>query len=508
VAQFTAGKSNLKMHKKRFALNSISSLGYQLATIICGLILPNMILRAYGTEVNGLVSSITQFLRVISLSEFGMTAVIQSSLYEPLTRKDNKKIGEILTSSDRFFRRIALVLCFYVAGLCCLYPLLISAEFGKVYVITLILILSFNFFSQYMFAFTNSQLLSADQRSYIVFLADTIAIVANTVLCAIEIKLGLGIHAVKLTTAAVYMIKPIVSSIYVKKHYSVDRHSKYTEEPIKQKWNGVAQHLAYYVFTSTDVIVLTLFSTLSNVSVYSIYVLVLNGLKSLSALFEHAMRSLMGEIWALHDEEKLRRFFGLYEWVMLIISFFIYGCAACLIVPFVQVYTRSVHDANYTVPLFAVLITLAYLVQNLRAPYHTLIQSVGHYKETQGSYITAAGLNICISVFMVYKWGLVGVAIGTLISASIETVWQALYLYRSVLKQPISKLIRLLIVYGIQFVISYGLCKFVTLSSLSYFGWVKMAILVALIWSGAVALFSGLFYKRSIMDLIAVVRKK
>ena len=124
------------MHKKKFALNSISSLGYQLATIICGLILPNMILRAYGTEVNGLVSSITQFLRVISLSEFGMTAVIQSSLYEPLAKKDNKKIGEILTSSDRFFRSIALVLCVYVASLCCLYPILISAEFGKVYVIT------------------------------------------------------------------------------------------------------------------------------------------------------------------------------------------------------------------------------------------------------------------------------------------------------------------------------------------------------------------------------------
>ena len=495
------------MRRRRFLLNTISSLGYQVATIVCGLILPNLILNAYGTEVNGLVSSITQFLRVISLSEFGMTAVIQSSLYAPLAKNDNHRISEILSSSDRFFRKIAGFLSVYVVALCLLYPLIISTEFRTEYVVTLIIILSFNSFAQYLFAFTNSQLLSADQRSYVFFTADIVAIISNTVLCAVEIKLGFGIHVVKLTTAIVYLLKPIIAGLYVRRNYNVYRHTKYVEEPIKQKWNGVAQHLAYYVFTSTDVIVLTVFSTLSNVSIYSIYVLVLNGLKSVSALFEHAMRSLMGEIWALKENEKLTRLFTMYEWVMCVISCFLFGCASSLIVPFVQVYTRNVHDANYSVPVFAILITLAYLVQNLRGPYHTLIQSVGHYKKTQTSYIVTALLNIIISILMVYKFGLIGVAIGTLVAATVETLWQAAYLYRNILNRSYLELLKLLILYGVQFSLSYQLCKVISLSSLTYVSWILMAIPVAGVWLGTTALVSALFYRDQIKSLLTIIKK-
>lgn len=496
------------MRKKKFLLNSISSLGFQLATIICGLILPNLILRTYGTEVNGLISSITQFLRVVSLSEFGMTAVIQSSLYDPLARDDNDRISEILTSSDRFFRRIASLLCVYVLLLCCFYPLLINTEFDKTYVLTLIIILSFNSFSQYMFAFTNSQLLSADQRSYVVSTADIIAILLNTLLCAIEINVGWSIHAVKLTTSIVYLIKPIATHVYVRKNYDVNRHARYEEEPIKQKWNGVAQHLAYYVFTSTDVIVLTAFSNLSNVSIYSVYILVLNGSKSVSALFEHGMRSLMGEIWARHDEIRLIQYFKLYEWSMCVISVFLFGCAASLIVPFIQVYTRNVHDANYYVPVFALLISIAYLVQNLRAPYHTLIQSVGHYKQTQSSYIVAAVLNIIISILMVYKFGLVGVAVGTLIAAVIETVWQAAYLYKSVLKQPITGFVKLILVYGIVFVVSLIACHYLHLQALTYASWIFMALPVVVVWVCITVFISLLFYKNQIKMLFSLVKHK
>lgn len=496
------------MRRKRFLLNSITSLGYQIATIICGLILPSLILRTYGTEVNGLVSSITQFLRVISLSEFGMTAVIQSSLYEPLSLNDNHRISEILTSSDRFFRKIAGFLSIYVVALCLLYPLIISTEFGTTYVLLLIIILSFNSFAQYLFAFTNSQLLSADQRSYVFFTADIIAIVANTILCAIEIKIGFSIHAVKLTTAIVYLLKPIIVGIYVRKNYDVNHHTKYTVEPIKQKWNGIAQHVAYYVFTSTDVIVLTVFSTLSNVSIYSIYVLVLNGLKSVSAMFEHAMRSLLGEIWALKEKERLTQYFTMYEWLMCALSCFLFGCASSLIVSFVQVYTRNVHDADYTVPVFAVLITIAYLVQNFRGPYHTLIQSVGHYKKTQVSYIVTAVLNIVISVIMVYQFGLIGVAIGTFIAAVVETVWQAGYLYRNVLNRSFVEFLKMMVIYSAQFWLSFELCKIIKLSSLTYISWIFMAIPVAGIWLGTTTLVSILFYRNQINSLLAISRKR
>ena len=68
--------------------NAISSLALQLATIAQGLILPKLILGAFGSEVNGLVSSITQFLSFISLLEGGLGAVVLAELYGPIEKKE------------------------------------------------------------------------------------------------------------------------------------------------------------------------------------------------------------------------------------------------------------------------------------------------------------------------------------------------------------------------------------------------------------------------------------
>ena len=98
------------MHTKKLAFNTISSLVYQVTVVICGLILPRFILQFFGTEVNGLVNSITQFLGIIAFLDLGVGAVIQSSLYKPLAQKDNESISKIMVSGGRFFRKIAYIL--------------------------------------------------------------------------------------------------------------------------------------------------------------------------------------------------------------------------------------------------------------------------------------------------------------------------------------------------------------------------------------------------------------
>ena len=47
--------------------NIITSLLLRIITIICGFIIPKIIISNYGSNVNGLVSSISQFLGYIVL---------------------------------------------------------------------------------------------------------------------------------------------------------------------------------------------------------------------------------------------------------------------------------------------------------------------------------------------------------------------------------------------------------------------------------------------------------
>ena len=64
---------------KKLALNTVTSLLLQIVSVLSGFILPRLILGAFGTNVNGLVNSISQFLGVITLLDLGVGAVVQSS---------------------------------------------------------------------------------------------------------------------------------------------------------------------------------------------------------------------------------------------------------------------------------------------------------------------------------------------------------------------------------------------------------------------------------------------
>ena len=77
------------MRKKTF-LNIFCSTMAQLVTIISGLIVPRLLLSTFGSEANGLVSSLTQFLNYISLVEGGLGSVVLAALYLPLAKKTIK----------------------------------------------------------------------------------------------------------------------------------------------------------------------------------------------------------------------------------------------------------------------------------------------------------------------------------------------------------------------------------------------------------------------------------
>ena len=155
------------MRQKKFAFNAITSFFLQVTTIVCGFILPRMIMTFYGSNVNGLLNSIAQFLSVIAFLEFGIGAVIQSSLYSPLAAQDFLAVSKIWVSGSRFFRKIAYVLFIYIAFLSIFYPALSHQEFNWIYEATLIFIISISTFVQYYFGAMDGLLLSADQRGYV-----------------------------------------------------------------------------------------------------------------------------------------------------------------------------------------------------------------------------------------------------------------------------------------------------------------------------------------------------
>src|SRR5690554_5641619 len=106
-------------------MNSVTSPINRIVRIMSGLILPRLILLYFGSETNGLVASIRQFLSIIAFLDLGVGSVVQSALYKPLAKKNYEQINAVLSAARSYFQKIAYILIIYVSALIIFYPILI-----------------------------------------------------------------------------------------------------------------------------------------------------------------------------------------------------------------------------------------------------------------------------------------------------------------------------------------------------------------------------------------------
>ncbi len=466
----------------------------QVIVLICNFILPRQILLSYGSEINGLVTSITQFLGFITLMDMGIGAVVQSTLYKPLAEQNELQISKILRSARNFFNKIGIILLVYVFFLCLFYPKLNSTIFGYGFIVPLIIAISISSIAQYFFGIINQLLLNADQRSYVQLALNAVSLILNTFVSILLMKNGFSIQSVKLVASIVLLIKPIGMSLFVRRHYRIKRDIILDEEPIKQKWNGIAQHVAAYILSNTDVLVLTLFSSMKNISIYNIYYIVVAGVRQCITTLMTGVDALFGNLYAKNDE-KLNVKFGYYEWLMHTGVSLVFTITAVLICPFISVYTRGVNDTNYIYPIFGILLVAAYGCYSIRLPYNTMVLAAGHYKETQISAIVEALLNIGISVIFVFKFGLYGVAIGTLVAMIYRTVYLAYYLKKAILFRPFRIFIKHIFIDLLSILVIYSSTYGIATDVSSYLSWIVLAIKITLIGSTEVGIINLIFYR-------------
>lgn len=493
--------------KRKLYLNIGSSLVRQLAVFICGFILPRYLLLYFGSDVNGLLTSLARFLGLISFLELGIGPVVQSNLYKPLEEKDPDTVSKILVSAEKFYHRIAYIFLGYIAILAVGYPLL-NREFDFWFTASLLLIISLGTFAQYYFGITWQVLLTADQKAYVPNLLQTVSVILNTLLCVILMQAGCGVHLVKLASAAVFVLRPIVLNFYVRKHYAVNRKITYDGDPIQQRWNGFAQHLAAAVCGEIDVILLTFLATYQSVSVYSVYVLVVGGLANL-IINATGFESFWGNMLARGETDLLSKSFDGVETLLHFIVTTLFSAAAILITPFVSVYVRGIEDAAaYHQPLFGIILAVAFGMRCARLPYNMLVNAAGHYKQTQNGAFVSMGINIVLSLALIRPFGLVGVAIGTLAAMLYHTLYFGWYLRKNIIRRPLRHMLCHLFTDAAVGVLAYFATKRFTMSAVSYGAWILYAFKVTLVVLGSSLLLHAVLYRGQFRYLLEAVRRK
>ena len=491
--------------------NIYVSLLTQLVTMVCGLIVPRYMLKAFGSEANGAVTSISNFLGYIMLLEGGIGGVARAALYKPLADNNEQKISEIMTEMKIFFRRVGYVFTLYVLIIACFFRAIShTSVLDWTTSFTLVLIISASTFAQYFIGISNSVLLIASQRQYMNNLVNLVGTILNAIIIMVLTSSGCTLITVKLVSSFVFVLKPVALWYYVRRNYHII-HVKGKGDALKDKWTGLGQHLAYFLHSHTDVAVLTLFGNLKEVSVYGVYYMVTYAIQSISTSFSSGMEAVFGDMYAKKETETLHRTFSMYDTLVSVISIILFSTTMILIVPFVKLYTLEITDADYIQPLFGVFLVIACLLHCLRAPYHNMIIAAGHFKQTNVASYGEAAINIVSSIVLVIKFGLIGVAIGTVVATLFRFVYYSIYLSKHILKRSITiwmkrEMVNVLTIVIIVFV-GNAILSYENLND--YIAWVKAGMLTAII-SGLVTMaMNSIFYTKDCIRIYKrIIRKE
>ena len=485
-----------KTRMQKAVLNILSTAILEIITVISGLILPRLVLTNYGSAYNGIISSITQFLSLVSILRLGVAGATRVALYRTLANNDTKGTSSIVKATELYMRKIGVIILVYIICLSVAYPIYLKSEYGYLNIALLVIAVGLGTFAQYFFGITYQTFLTADQSVYIYNTIQSICTIANTAISVMLIIHGYSIQVVKFGSAVVFVLTPFILSIYVSTKYHLDKKAVPDSIALSQKNDVMASSLANIIHQNTDIVVLTLFCDIKLVSVYTVYNLVMTALKKIQDIFTAGVESIFGDMWAKCEYEKISEYLNVFE---LIIGFFIsvvFSCTGILLLPFIGLYTKGVTDIEYILPRYASIICLSQMFFCFRTPYLVLVQGAGKYKETKmGGYIEAA-LNLGLSILLVNRLGILGTAIGTLVANVFRTVHYSIYIDKKMINHCFGIVIKRILWIMLNFILVTVLFRWVQdYAAVDWLHWMIGAI-VSLSVGIIVTFVSGSFFFR------------
>ena len=408
----------------KFVLNAISTALLQIVTMVAGFITPRFLLVAYGSDINGLISSINQFIVYFNLVEAGLSSAAVYSLYKPIAEHNYNQINRVVVAARNFYVKSGFIFVGLVFLLAFVYPWITHTEvLDKGTVFCLVLVLGVNGALEFFTLAKYRALLTADQKTYVISTASIVYTILNTLIVVILSTLRVDI-----------LLLRIVALIHYK---FIDYKVAPDNSAMDKRWSALYLQVVQTVQNASPAVLTTLFSTLKMVSVYSVYNMVLAGINGVMSVFSTGVSAGFGELLVKKDMKAFSKAYKDFEYLYYMAMSIVYGVTMATILPFIQVYTKGVNDVQYVNIVFAVLFVLNGVFYNLKTPQGMLVIAAGLYKETRIQSTIQAGILVVGGVVLGYSFGLTGVLVASCLSNFYRCVDLLFFIPKNVTHLPI-----------------------------------------------------------------------
>lgn len=440
--------------------------------MIVGIIVPKIFITSYGSDTNGLISTLTQIFSYMALMEAGIGQAAKNAMYKPLADRDYDRVSYVTSIASRYYRRIALYYGIGVVALSVICPFVLKTGIDHFTVFWIIILEGASKVITFYFNSTYTYFLAANGRSYINNEVNVIVSLITYVAKICLAMLGYNILFLQVTHLCLGIGMVIFYKKYFKKHYAwVDLNLAPKDEKLKDRNSYVVESLSWLAFSSTDMIVLSTFISTTLSSVYSVYTMIFNCLNTLINSVYTGVNYFLSQ--SFHED--LERYKCLHDGYT---SIFLGGmtillCTAyILILPFMSLYMGKVTDAQYVNPSLPFMFCLIQLFSWSRYVTGNLAGVAGYQKEQGRVSVIEAFINIVLSIALVHKFGIVGVLFASVIALPIKVIYITWLCECRILKRNPVKFLCILGVNYIYFILTVFANRFIdfTISNwLSFF---------------------------------------
>ena len=418
--------------------NSIKNLKYNtIATIIYTII--SFVTRTFfvkylGKEylgVNGLFSNI---LTILSLADLGISSVLIYSMYKPLAEKDEEKLKKLTNEYRKIYNVIALVVLVVGLSLTPFLNIFIKNE-NHIPNIQLIYILYLsNTVVSYLCIYKIS-IINADQKGYLVTLRQQLFnIIANIIMI-----LSLVIWKNFIVYLIIQILFSIISNIYLSKYAEklypcikdIKGHKLEDNDKKEIKKNTLAlmcHKVGGVVVGGTDNVIISAVVGLKSVGMYSNYLMITRAINKFATQFFNSIVSSVGNLNVEKDKNYLYDIFKKIHFLNAWIYIFSTVCLINLFNPFIKLWLGIDYVFSFEIVL---VIALNFYVDGMRQTVLSFKDAMGIFWSDRFKPIIEAVVNLVVSLILAYKFGIIGVLLGTTISFLFVAVWiESLVLYR------------------------------------------------------------------------------
>ncbi|MBQ6676789.1 MAG: hypothetical protein IJM71_01960, partial [Clostridia bacterium] len=284
--------------KKRAIINFIASVGYQVLTMLVGLLIPKFYTEIFGSAYNGLNSSVTQIMRLLHVLTLGISAVSIQQSIKYLAAKDTEMVTSIYHDTGRQYRMMGLIFPCIMLPIIVVFPFAVKGELSYWIVAAFLIFHSVSSALEYFFQAKFNAFLTATNESYVVY---TINIIVLLILSGLHLLVLFTLRNIILYQAlAVFtsLLRYAIVSIYVYKKYPYLKNKptkKYTPPKDGKRKDVMVAEISDMIINSTDLIVLSSTVGLVFASIYSVYNYVVTGLGNVLSSCREAVFAGIGK---------------------------------------------------------------------------------------------------------------------------------------------------------------------------------------------------------------------